>query len=351
MASRMDKYKDDKVITSRGDYHKDKYEHTMHEIKDDNYNLSDNVVYINNEAQLNQVVTDRNAFHKLKKMNESEGKIVEKTEPPKQEVEIENTIYDINLFLDAAGYNKEKYVKNVESKNIIDDTIDLYKTNSIFTKQVTGIKEIEELENTKTGDLKTIISNIEENNLVEKTNNIESQTNKLNKTIINTQVLNPIELKTQLIKNDEQETPIKEEVVPATEEAVPAKEELTKDDGITFDLLMDLKASESHDAIPPQKSKEETIEMNTINIKALAEKTLREKTKTIEKTNRIQEEKISDLEKEEADNFYDGTLSFDKSDFDKKNIKNKKTFNIIASILILLIIISVIVFVVLDVLG
>lgn len=344
MASRMDKYKDDKVITSRGDYHKDKYEHTMHEIKDDNYNLSDNVVYINNEAQLNQVVTDRNAFHKLKKMNESEGKIVEKTEPPKQELEIENTIYDINLFLDAAGYNKEKYVKNVESKNIIDDTIDLYKTNSIFTKQVRENKEIPKLENTKTGDLKTIINNIEENNLVEKTNDIESQTNKLNKTVINTQVLNPIELKTQLIKKDEQEISIKEE-------NIPEKEEINKDDGITFDLLMDLKASESHDAIPPQKAKEETIEMNTINIKALAEKTLREKTKTIEKTNHIQDGKTIDLEKEVADTFYDGTLSFDKSDFDKKNIKNKKTFNIIASILILLIIISVIVFVVLDVLG
>lgn len=386
MNSRMDKYNnngDSDKVFKRNLQNKDKYEHTMHDISEVNCNLEDNVVYINSEEQLQMVLSDENAFNKLKKLNDktTENKIIEKEEELEESKDYEeHTIYDINLFLNSASSNKDKYVSGIKSENLIDDTLDLYQTDTFFTKHVINKEKVEIKEessnikqiipknsnnlnedlvyepdnNDDKKKLESLVEHEESRNLIDETN-VGSKTNRINKEIINTQVLSPIELSDVSKFNN-----------------------VDKSDH-TFDLLSDLRASENTIVIPPQKvegnslmntngidptnknlkvgnsyivkEKEEVLD-GTKNVGSkveptkIAEKMIVEEKTKLEKTN--YDKDIKEEEEEEEDTFYDGTLSFDKKDFNAKNEKNKKMFVILAILLIIIIVVTVFIFVLMD---
>lgn len=381
MNSRMDKYNNNEKeqISKRNLQNKDKYENTMYDVEEIDYNVEDNVVYINNEEQLQMILNDENAFHKLKKMNDNntENKVIEVVEEEKVDLE-EHTIYDINLFLNSASSNKDKYVSSIKSDNLIDDTLDLYQTDTFFTKHVintekidikeepSNIKQIIPKTNNKINEdviydengendkekLDSLVEDAEYINMSDHTN-IGSKTNKLNKEIINTQVLSPMSLSNMTgMKN------------------IP-------NDDHTFDLLSDLRASENTVVIPPQKvygsslmdvnmepeveqrtfkvEVEKPVEINDSNVKISTEN---EKTNVVKETKKEEVSQTknltskrniySDDDDKKEDTFYDGTLSFDKKDFNAKTEKSKKVFITLAILLIIGIIAAVFLFVLMD---
>lgn len=287
MQSRMDRYNNSQANISRDEANKEKYKNLEHTAIDDNYNLSDNVIYINNNEDLNKLVNSKDAFNKLKRMNDK-SKLYEEVVEIKEEVpDEEKTIYDINLYLDIAGTNKEKYIVK-ETKEPIEDTLDLFQSDTFYSTSVmeTQNETLEPKETLSSSTIQNLIDNVEETK--------KSSTGKLNEEIMNTQVLSPT--------------------------IINKKEDYN--DNLLADFMIESKEEKN---IPKEETKislkEDTLPKDVI---------------------------VEEKEEKLKDTFYDGTLSFDKKDFNKMNKQNKKIITIISIILIILIIGGVVAFVVLD---